>query len=147
MTNGIYPASVVVYPRNLNRALPAGAEFWNHTFQTASLGINAAEAVASYIDSTDIAGKIAVIHGLLAESVEKLARNPALCQFHLAGPTLSLGVRNGRAPEMIRKCEDRGVLIFGGGGGQRIRIAPPITIPEEQLTAALEIIQEAASSL
>jgi acetylornithine/succinyldiaminopimelate/putrescine aminotransferase len=147
MTNGIYPSSVVVYPQDFHRALATGDDYWNHTFQTASLGLNAAEAVAAYIDSTDVAGKIAVVHGLLAQSVERLAGNPALSQFHLAGPTLSLGVRGGRGPEVIRKCEDRGVLIFGGGGGQRIRIAPPITIPEEQLSSALEIIEHATSSL
>jgi acetylornithine/succinyldiaminopimelate/putrescine aminotransferase len=147
MTNGIYPTSVVVYPHYFHRAIPAGDDYWNHTFQTASLGLEAAEAVAAYIDSTDIAGKIAVVYGVFAGAVERLALNPALSAFHLAGPTLSLAVRDGRALEVVRKCEERGVLIFGGAGGQRIRIAPPITIPEEQLVAALAIIEEAVNSL
>ena len=147
MTNGIYPTSVVIYPQDFHRVLPAGDDYWNHTFQTASLGLDAAVAVAAYIDRTNIAGMIAVVHAALARSVERLAGNPALSAFHLAGPTLSLAVRDGRASEVIRKCEQRGVLIFGGGGGQRIRIAPPITIPEEQLTAALEIIEESTNSL
>jgi acetylornithine/succinyldiaminopimelate/putrescine aminotransferase len=147
ITNGIYPTSVVVYPQDFHRVLPAGDDYWNHTFQTASLGLEAAVAVAAYIDSTDIAGKIAVIHAALARSVERLATNPDLSAFHLAGPTLSLAVRDNRGHDVIRKCEQRGVLIFGGGGGKRIRIAPPITIPEDQLTAALEIIEESVNSL
>ncbi len=147
MTNGIYPTSVVLYPRDYHRALPAGDEYRYHTFQTASLGIEAAVAVAAYIDSTDIVGKIAVVHATLAKTVERLARNPALSAFHLAGSTLSFAVRDARAPEVIRNCEQRGVLIFGGAAGQRIRIAPPITIPEEQLTAALAIIEAAVNSL
>jgi len=147
MTNGIYPTSVVVYPQDFHRALPAGDDYWNHTFQTASLGLDAAEAVAAYIDSTDIAGKIAVIHSILAKTVARLARNPALSAFHLAGPTLSFAVRDGRTSQVIGKCEDRGVLVFAGAAGQRIRIAPPITIPEEQLVSALEIIEESANSL
>lgn len=147
MTNGIYPISVVAYPQDFHRDLPAGDEDSNESFEVASLGLDAAEAVAAYIDSTDIAGKIAVIHGLLANSVERLATNPGLCEFHLAGPTLSLEVRNGRAPQFIRNCEERGVLIFAGAGGRRVRIAPPITIPEEQLAAALKIIEDAAAAL
>jgi acetylornithine/succinyldiaminopimelate/putrescine aminotransferase len=147
MTNGIYPTSAVVYPREVHRVLPAGNDYWNHTFQTASLGFEAAVAVAAYIDSTDIAGKIAIVHATLAETVERLAGNPDLSQFHLAGPTLSFAVRDVRASEVIRKCENRGVLIFGGGAGKRIRIAPPITIPEDQLTAALAIIEDAVNSL
>ena len=147
MTNGIFPTCVVIYPRACEDAIPAANDHADQTFQTASLGLQAAEAVAAYIDSTDIAAKVAVIHGLLAQTAERLATNPALFQFHLAGPTLSLGVRDGRAPEIIRKCEERGVLIFAGGAGQRIRIAPPNTIPDEQLSAALEIIEQAAGSL
>jgi acetylornithine/succinyldiaminopimelate/putrescine aminotransferase len=147
MTNGIYPTSVVLYPQDFHRALPAGDNYWNHTFQTASLGLDAALAVAAYIDSTDIAGKIAVVHGIHASTVERLAPNPDLSAFHLAGPTLSFAVRDRCGPQVIRKCEERGVLIFGGAAGHRIRIAPPITIPEEQLTAALTIIEEAANSL
>jgi acetylornithine/succinyldiaminopimelate/putrescine aminotransferase len=147
MTNGIYPLSVVIYPHAFHSVLPTGDDYWNHTFQTASLGLDAAEAVAAYIDSTDISGKIAEVHAALARSVERLAGNPDLSAFHLAGPTLSLGVRDGRASEVVRKCEDRGVLIFGGGGGQRIRIAPPITIPVDQLVSALAIIEESVNSL
>jgi acetylornithine/succinyldiaminopimelate/putrescine aminotransferase len=147
LTNGIYPTSVVVCPQGLERALTAADGCCEPTFQSSSLGPGAAEAVAAYIDSTDVAGKIAVIHGLLADSVEVLARNPALCEFHLAGPTLSLEVRNGRASEVILKCEERGVLVSGEASGRRIRIAPPITIPEDHLTAALEILLQAAHSL
>jgi acetylornithine/succinyldiaminopimelate/putrescine aminotransferase len=147
MTNGIYPTSAVIYPREFHRAFPAPDNYLNHTFQTASLGLEAAIAVAAYIDSTDIAGKIAVVHATLARTVERLAGNPDLSQFHLAGPTLSLAVRDGRASEVVRKCEERGVLISTGGAGKRIRIAPPITIPEDQLTAALIIIEEALNSL
>jgi len=147
MTNGIYPTSVVIYPHNFHSVPPAGDDYWNRAFQTASLGLDAAEAVAAYVDSTDIPGKIAVVHAALARSVERLACNPDLSAFHLAGPTLSLAVRDGRASDVIRKCEERGVLIFGGGGGQRICIAPPITILEDQLIAALELIEEAVNSL
>lgn len=146
MTNGIYPLSAVVYPESFHRELPAGNDYWNHTFQTASLGLDAAEAVAAYIDSTDIAGKIAVVHGTLARTAERLSGNRALSHFHLAGPTLSFGAREGRAEEIVRACERHGVLAFLGGGGSRVRIAPPITIPEEQLASALEVVEAAAAS-
>jgi len=147
MTNGIYPTSALIYPRDFHRALPAADNYSNHTFQTSSLGLAAALAVANYIDSTDIAGRIAIIHGIFAKSVDRLAGNPDLSQFHLAGPTLSLAIRDGRATEVVRKCEERGLLISVGAAGKRIRIAPPITIPEHQLVAALAIIEQAVNSL
>jgi acetylornithine/succinyldiaminopimelate/putrescine aminotransferase len=147
MTNGLYPSSAVVYPEVFHSVMPAGEDYWNHTFQTSSLGFAAAEAVAAYIDSTDIAGQIAAVHTILAQAVERLAANPALSAFHLAGPTLSFEVRDGRAAQIVRASEDRGVLVFGGGGGRRVRLAPPITIPLDQLTNALQIVEEAAAAL
>jgi len=141
MTNGIYPVSAVVYPRVFHDLLPHG-DYWNHTFQTAALGFEAAMCVARYLDSNNIQEQIAGVHSILSQTVERMKTSPSLGSFYLAGPTLSFESKDGRAGEIARHCEERGVLVFAGGRGTRVRVAPPITIPHDQLTSALAILEE-----
>lgn len=145
MTNGIYPLTAVVCPEAMGSAFLAGDRRGEDPFQTAALGFQAAECVAKFIDSTDIETQVAQIHLRLSQLGERLAANPVLTAFHLAGPTLSLEVRYGRAGELVRACEEKCVLLGTGGG--RVRVAPPTTIPLEQLTNALTIVEQAAGGL
>jgi 4-aminobutyrate aminotransferase-like enzyme len=46
---------------------------------------------------------------------------------------------------LVHACEERCVLVGVGGG--RVRLAPPTTIPMEQLTSALKIVEQAAAGL
>jgi acetylornithine/succinyldiaminopimelate/putrescine aminotransferase len=147
MTNGIYPLSALVCPEGLRDALPASEDGWEHTFQTAALGFQAAEAVAGYIDSTDIGAQVAQINLILSQTCEKLAANPCLSAFHLAGPTLSLEVRDARASELVEGCMAHGVLVSAGVGGRRVRVAPPLSIQPDQLTHALKVLKKAAGAL
>jgi acetylornithine/succinyldiaminopimelate/putrescine aminotransferase len=142
MTNGIYPLAAVVYPEGIRRVEEESSK---PAFQTSSLGLQAAEAVARFIDSSEIETQVAQIHSLLSDTGEKLAANPSLSDLHLAGPTLSLGVRDGRAAELVRRCEERGVLL--SFAGRRVRISPPVTIPIDQLTNALNVLEQAAKGL
>jgi 4-aminobutyrate aminotransferase-like enzyme len=70
-----------------------------------------------------------------------------LAAFHLAGPTLSLEVRKGRAGELVQACEERGVLVSAGAGGRRVGVAPPLTIQPDHLNNALKILKKAAGAL
>jgi len=133
--------SAVVYPRAFHDLLPHG-DYWNHTFQTAALGFEAAMCVARYLDSNNIQEQIAGVHSILSQTVERMKTSPSLGSFYLAGPTLSFESKDGRAGEIARHCEERGVLVFAGGRGTRVRVAPPITIPHDQLTSALAILEE-----
>jgi acetylornithine/succinyldiaminopimelate/putrescine aminotransferase len=146
MTNGIYPLFAVVCPESLRSAFPDEEDGCSHTFQPASLGFQAAEAVAKYIDSTDIEGLVAQLHSILSQAGERLAANSSLSAFHLAGPTLSLEVRDEGAGALIHGCEERCILVGSGGRG-RVRVAPPITIPPEQLSGALKILEQVAAGL
>jgi hypothetical protein len=147
MTNGIYPLCAVVAPEAMQDSIQPDIDGWRPTFQTASLGIHAAEVVARFIDSNDIEALVTQIHSILSRACEKLAANPSLSDFHLAGPTLSLTVRGERAAELVRACEERCILISAVAGAGRVRVAPPITIPPDQLTHALNILEQAAGSL
>ena len=161
MTNGVYPAFAVVHPISLE---PHGN---SSAFPTAAIGFAAAEAVARYIDAAAIepdfginaglgfaavaepaiSARIAGINSLLSQAGERLAANPALTAFNLAGPTLSLEVRNSRAAELAAACKANGILVGIGSTGRRIRIAPPITIPTDQLKTALKVIEKVAAPL
>jgi len=147
MTNGIFPLFAVVCSEAIESSLQADEDGWRPTFQTSSLGLQAADCVAQYIDATDIPALLTPIHALLSKTGEKLAAIPRLEALHLAGPTLSLGVRDGRGEELVLACEARGVLVSGGAGGRRVSIAPPITIAPEQLQVALRMVVQAAKTL
>jgi acetylornithine/succinyldiaminopimelate/putrescine aminotransferase len=147
MTNGIYPLFAIVAPQAMQEAFAGGNDGWRPTFQTASLGIQAAQSVARFIDSNDVDAQIMQVHSILSQTCERLAANSRLSDFHLAGPTLSLEVRDGRAAELVQACEERCVLVSAGDRGRRVRVAPPITIPPDQLTHALTILEQAAGAL
>jgi diaminobutyrate-2-oxoglutarate transaminase len=147
MTNGIYPLFAIVAPKEIEDSFQAEIDDWKPTFQTASLGIQAAESVAHFIDANDIEAQVKQVHSGLSQVSERLAANPNLSTFHLAGPTLSVEVRDGRALELVQACEERCVLVGAGANGRRLRVAPPITIPPDQLTHALKLLEQAVNAL
>ena len=147
MTNGIYPLFAIVYPNEFERSSLSIDNDSKPTFQTSLLGLRAAERVAAYIDSTDLDALITEIHSLMSKTGVKLAANPILSSFHLAGPTLSFEVRDARAAELVLACEARGVLVSAGAGGRRVRVAPPLTIARDQLKLALKQVVQAAMEL
>jgi acetylornithine/succinyldiaminopimelate/putrescine aminotransferase len=146
MTNGLYPATAVVYPEEMS-AESLAQQMWAEPFETAALGYQAAEAVAHYIDSNDIEAEMVRINGILGEAGERLAANARLGAFHLAGPTLSLEVRDQRGAELAAACQARGVLLGEGRDGRRVMIAPPLTISSDQLTNAMYVLELVAGEL
>jgi len=145
MTNGIYPLFAAVYPDAMEPVEEEAERAWRPEFQTSPLGFQAAEAVARYIDVNDIEDQVAEVHAALSRAGERLAANPRLSAFHLAGPTMSLEVRGGRTGDLVQACQAQGVLI--GASANRVLIAPPITIPADHLSHALKVLEQAAKSL
>jgi 4-aminobutyrate aminotransferase-like enzyme len=139
MTNGIYPFSVVVYRQTLEEGIGDGV-ILAHTFQTSALGCFAACAVADYIDSHDVKADCRRIAVPLAEAAARMAKSGRARDIHQLGPSLSFRpVIN--AGDLVKACFADRLLILGGGvDGERIRIAPPLTIETEALRRALEIL-------
>ncbi len=139
LTNGRYPLSAVVYKSTLLPASAAGV-WLAHTFQTGAEGFRAACAVADYIDSHPVAEYCRSVSRPLAEAAATLTALGAV-DCHVTGPTLSFTVPGVSAREIVRRCFARGVLPFTGGEtGERVRIAPPVTIRPAELEAALGIL-------
>jgi acetylornithine/succinyldiaminopimelate/putrescine aminotransferase len=139
MTNGLYPLSAVVYRQTLEAAIGEGVVL-AHTFQTSALGCYAACAVADYIDSRDIEADCRRVAEPLAEAAARIAELDLAREIYQIGPSLSFRpVMN--AGDLVKGCfADRVVILGGGMGGERIRIAPPLTIGTEALRQALEIM-------
>ena len=139
MTNGLYPFSAVVYREALEEGIGEGVVL-AHTFQTSALGCFAACAVADYIDSRDVEADCRRVGVPLAEAAARIEESGWARDIYQIGPSLSFRpVKN--AGNLVKACFAQRVLILGGGvDGERIRIAPPLTIATEALQRALEIL-------
>ena len=139
MTNGLYPFSAVVYSQTLEEGIGEDV-ILAHTFQTSALGCYAACAVADYIDSHDVKADCRRVAVPLAEAAGRMAKSGQAREIHQIGPSLSFRPLM-NAGELVKACFADRVLILGGGvDGERIRIAPPLTIETEDLQRALEIL-------
>jgi len=139
MTNGLYPFSAVVYSQTLEEGIGEDV-ILAHTFQTSALGCYAACAVADYIDSHDVKADCRRVAAPLAEAAARLAETGRAREIHQIGPSLSFRPVSD-AGELVKACFADRVMILGGGiDGERIRIAPPLTIDTEDLRRALEIV-------
>ena len=139
MTNGLYPLSAVVYRETLEAAIGDGVVL-AHTFQTSAMGCYAACAVADYIDSRDVEADCRRVAEPLADAAARMAENHWAQDIYQIGPSLSFRpVMN--AGDLVKECFADQVLILGGGmEGERIRIAPPLTIGTKDLQGALEVM-------
>ncbi|MNW37830.1 Ornithine aminotransferase [compost metagenome] len=143
LTNGMFPFSCVVFPKrfseNLNQPF-----YLVHTFQTSALGCYAAMETARYIDANDISSKCEKLEKEFRYFADVIGQD--LTNIHITGPTMSFEVKGIPAREIVQECLKEGILVFTGGGrGQRVRIAPPVTMGSQSLKEALNIIGRIAS--
>jgi 4-aminobutyrate aminotransferase-like enzyme len=143
LTNGLYPLSAVVYKQWLEAPLAPGARL-SHTFQTATLGYAIARDVTRYLDVAPVREMAVSLQEKLEQTADALAEAGAARAIHVPGATLSFEPTARPAREVVAAAFRAGVLAFAGGAaGERIRIAPPLTIPGEQLDAGLRVLRDA----
>ena len=119
--------------------------YGSHTFQTGCLGYRAARAVERWIDTHPVADLADVVRDRLAQTADLLEAMTGVVEVHVTGPTLSFATPHAR--EIVETCAQRGVLLFTGSrDGGRVRIAPPLTSPHEQLDWALAMVQDITES-
>ncbi|MDX3457444.1 aminotransferase class III-fold pyridoxal phosphate-dependent enzyme [Streptomyces sp. ME02-8801-2C] len=140
LTNGAYPLSAVVYRSELENSV-AGRVHLAHTFQTATLGFRAGLRVFGFLDSNPVADMGERVAELFRDRAEKWSADGLVRELHVTGPALSFEPTTVAGPEAVRSAFDDGVLMLQGGvRGQRIRIAPPLTTPLEQITEGLDVV-------
>lgn len=139
LTNGIFPLSAVVYDIRLE---PSKAQpFLAHTFQTATLGYCAAKAVTEYVDHFPVEQMANSINASMKDTKDLLIKQGGIEDVFVTGPTLSFRPVTLAARDVIKAAMARGVIVAAGGAEfERVRVAPPLTIPREQLTRGLETL-------
>jgi len=139
MTNGLFPFSAVVYSEALEESVGDDVVL-AHTFQTSALGCYAACAVADYIDTHDVKADCGRVAASLAEAAARIAKSDCAWDIQQFGPSLSFRPEI-NASDLVKACfADRVIILGGGMEGERIRIAPPLTIETTALRQALEIV-------
>ncbi|WP_424217325.1 aminotransferase class III-fold pyridoxal phosphate-dependent enzyme (plasmid) [Streptomyces sp. BI20] len=147
LTNGLYPLSAVVHDEALEGPHTDPGVRLAHTFQTGVPGYRAAAAVTRWLDSTPVADLAAGVHRALRDAADRLSPLPEVRGVHLTGPTLSFEVLGGRGPRAVRRAFEDGVVAFvGGPASERVRVAPPLTIPPARLEAALAVLVAAVKA-
>ena len=114
------------------------------------------------IESDNLLEKSIEMGALLKNGLEKLQS-----KFEIIGDVRGKGLFQGleineskaskrpapqRALNLVTECEDRGLLLgggipTGGLGTNTIRLCPPLVITEEQVVAAIDIMEDVLSKM
>jgi 4-aminobutyrate aminotransferase len=149
--NGLSIGGVVARPEIMNCI---GANSIS-TFGGTPLVSAGALANLKYLIDNDLQGNALKQGSRLYENLHPVAENSPWI-LELRGKGLMLGIETaepgtdapdaGRASRLLEECKKRGLLIGKGGlYGNVLRIAPPLTVTEEEIDTASAIIAEAAS--
>lgn len=157
---GGYPLALVAYHERFDKWLP-GAH--TGTFRGNQIGLLAGAATMSYLLENNLLESVNIKGARLQAGLQKLAERHS-CIGEIRGRGLMIGVEiinpeqpneqqlprqlNGTlAREIKRECFARGLILeTGGRHGGVLRFLPPLVISEEEIDAALEILDEAISN-
>ena len=102
------------------------------------------------------AGAISVIDRLSDEFLEKVRKKSELvfkklessdCVRSVSGLGLMIGIEPfGKASDVVKICMKNGVLVLTAGGN-KVRLLPPLNIPENQLEKAVDIVISACEEV
>ena len=110
------------------------------TFGGSPLACSAAHAVLDVIENENLIQQAQQMGNLLGDGLRNLATEFPASILEIRGRGLMLGVQLAFDPAgLISKLREKGLLAVGAAG-QTLRILPPLTIKEEQVVKALEIL-------
>jgi len=144
---GGLPIAAVLGRRDLFRCWETPGEARHTaTFLANPLACAAALAVLDILDEEDLAGRAMRLGAWTGERLAAL-RDLSTAVTDVRGRGLLWGIElaTARAAKAwVGAAQERGVLFLAGGPEGRVaQVVPPLTIPEEQLARALDILQEA----
>lgn len=147
LTNGLFPFSLILYRREFKKQIE-GDFYLAHTFQTSALGCYAALSVAKYIDEAPIQNMCDEINQCLKTFEFQLSSHRCIKNIFVMGPSISFELVGFSGKELVEECLKKRILIFtGGANGERIRMAPPLTIEKENLQNSISILLQAIDLL
>jgi diaminobutyrate-2-oxoglutarate transaminase len=142
-------------PIAMNLVKPEHDQHWQPgehtgTFRGQNLSFVAGREALRYFEDDQLMNAVHDKGEIMVGALEQMAQTYPDAGFSVRGKGMmqALDVGDGAlAKAVARECFDRGML-FGpcGVGGSVIKLIPPLTIPEDELVAGLEILSEALAA-
>lgn len=118
------------------------------TFRGQSLSFVAGKQALSYFEDSSLMEEVKEKSKKVEAALEPLDKHQSV-QIRGKGLIFGLDVSTGEnAKAIVDKCFKKGLLIAScGSGGRVIKLIPPLTIPQEDLDAGLEILVDVATEV
>ncbi len=117
------------------------------TFRGQNLSFVAGRQALTYFENDELMGEVKSKGDQIRATLDKLQHHEGV-QVRGKGMIVGLDVGDGaRAREIVDTCFANGLLIAGcGTDGRVLKVIPPLTIPNSDLTEGLRILTEATES-
>jgi len=136
-------------PMAMNLVKPEMDNHWSPgehtgTFRGQDISFVAGDQALTYFDDDVLMKEVRENGHLMAEAIAPLAERHADVNITGKGMILGLDVGNGeRAKAIVNQCFDAGLMIAScGTGGRVVKLIPPLTTPQSDLQAGLDILVE-----
>ncbi|MCL7419721.1 MAG: aspartate aminotransferase family protein [Methylobacter sp.] len=136
-------------PMAMNLVKPEIDNHWSPgehtgTFRGQDISFVAGDQALTYFDDDELMNVVKANGQKMAEVLAPLAERHANVNITGKGMILGLDVGNGeRAKAIVNQCFDAGLMIAScGTGGRVVKLIPPLTTPQADLQAGLDILVE-----
>ncbi|WP_417498783.1 aspartate aminotransferase family protein [Methylophaga sp.] len=134
-------------PMAMNLIKPEVDEYWapgehTGTFRGQSLSFVAGKEALTYFDNDDLMQQVRQKAETMYQTLAPLEERFEQIQVRGKGMIIGLDVTTGEhAKAIVDECFKAGLLIAScGTGGRVVKLIPPLTIPEDDLQAGLEVL-------
>ncbi len=134
-------------PMAMNLIKPEVDEYWapgehTGTFRGQSLSFVAGKEALTYFENDDLMAEVKQKAEKMNHALAQLEEKFEQVQIRGKGMIIGLDVTTGeRAKAIVDECFKAGLLIAScGTGGRVVKLIPPLTIPEEDLQAGLDVL-------
>lgn len=115
------------------------------TFRGQNLSFIAGAEALSYFEDDTLMSAVGVKAQLVRDVLGPLVDEKSVQEIRGRGLILGLDMGSGEvAAKVVQRCFKQGLMLGAcGSGGRVLKIIPPLTIPEADLTEGLEILKDA----
>lgn len=134
-------------PMAMNLVHPDLDQHWSPgehtgTFRGQNLSFIAGKVALEYFRDSQLMDEVKSKTAFMREALESLLKSHSSLQLRGRGMIMGLDIGDSeRAAAIVKTCFEQGLIVAGcGTGGRVIKLIPPLTIPQEDLTAGLNIL-------
>ncbi len=137
-------------PMAFNLVKPEHDEHWSPgehtgTFRGQNLSFVAGKVAAEFFRDDDLMDQVKTKAAFMNSKLEPLLGSDPTVALRAKGMIMGLDVGDGeRAAAIVQECFKDGLIVASCGmGGRVIKLIPPLTIPQDDLEAGLDILVDA----